>query len=118
MGELDCHSRAQRLLAVGRGQVDEERTQPLPAGADRVPPDRRNETRIALHGLREPLLELDEVRMGVLEDGLGAHEGRSPTCSATLPPPRSLKRTFSNPAATKSAARSSGPGKRRTLAGR
>ena len=48
----------------------------------------------------------------------GEAHAASPVCRATIPPAKSRQRTFSNPAARRSSASSSGPGKRRTLAGR
>ena len=128
MGELDGDTGAQRLLAVRRRQVDEQRPETLAAGVDGVPADGRDDPRAMLDGSREPLLELVEVRSCFLQKRLGAQGLRLPsgdespgavaTWRATLPPPSSLYRTSSKPALAKSAAKSSGPGKRRTLAGR
>jgi hypothetical protein len=102
VGELDRDSRAQRELAIARGEVDEERSQALAARPDRVPPDRRDEPRMALHRRLEALLELVQVGRGLVEDGLSTHGalaiepcGSEPlggvraTCSATVPPPSS-----------------------------
>ena len=89
MRQLDRDAAAEGALAIGRGEVDEERPQALAAGRDRVPADRRDEARVAVDRELEPLLELLEVRLRLLEDGLRAH-GRTAVCSATLPPPSSL----------------------------
>ena len=88
MGELDGDPSAQRVLARRGRQVDEHRPQALSSGRDRVPADRRDEARVALHRVHEPRLELVEERPCLLEDGLGAH-GRTAVCNATLPPPSS-----------------------------
>ena len=86
--QLDRDSRAEGELAIRRGEVDEERAQALAACRDRVPPDRRDEPRMALDRRLEALLELVEVGRGLVEDGLGA-QGRSAMWSATVPPPSS-----------------------------
>src|ERR687891_1021161 len=100
VGELDRDSRAQRLVAVARGQVDEQWPEALPARVDRVPADGGDDSRTVLDRPREPDLELVEVRRRFLEDGLRGHgvlsivpcsseplSGVRATWRATLPPP-------------------------------
>ena len=69
----------------------------------------------------EELLDLVEVlgETGGGADGLerGAHRAVA-VCRATIEPPKSRNRAPSNPVSSISAASSSAPGKRRTLAGR
>ena len=116
--ELDRHAAAHRALAVVGGQVDEQRPKPLPAGVERVAHPR---ARRRPGSARSPRGGAPRARRGTAapacEDRLRAH-ARSPTCSATIPPASSRCRTFANPARCIASARSSGPGNRRTLAGR
>ena len=86
--ELDRDAAAQRHLAVRSGQVDEQRSQSLATSSDGVATDGPDHARIALDGRLEPLLELVEIRLRVLENRLRLRRhGRTPVCSATLPPP-------------------------------
>jgi hypothetical protein len=71
--ELDRHARRECALAIGRGEVHEERAEPLPAGGDRAPTDGLDEARMARDGKLEPLLELVQVGPGLLEYCLCAH---------------------------------------------
>src|SRR5947208_1326389 len=79
---------SQCLLAIRGGQVDEQRSQSLAASSDGVATDGPDHARIALDGRLEPLLELVEIRLRLLENRLRLRRhGRTPVCSATLPPP-------------------------------
>ncbi len=124
--ELHGHSRGERGLAAGRGrEEDEQRAQPLAARGERLVADRRDETGMARDGAREALLERVEV---LLEPGGLADGGQRRSLSVvTAPPPRARPRyplqtgetaPFRSRRRPSSAARSSGSGKRRTLAGR
>ena len=119
--ELDRRGgRDVRLRARRRGEEDEQRAQPLAAGLQRLGADRRDDAAMRRHGRLEPLLELLEVRV---EPGRRAQVGEGaqracPSCSATIPPARSRNETSAKPARSSRAASSSGPGNRRTLAGR
>src|SRR5207237_838594 len=70
--------------------------------------------------LGKTLLELLEVGVepGGGPDGGDRAQRATPVWSATMPPAKSRQRISSNPASSRSFARSSGPGNRRTLAGR
>jgi hypothetical protein len=117
--ELDRRAGRERRLR-GRGcQEDEERPQTLATGRERFAADLRNEARLGPHGRGQTALEVLEI--GVEARGLADRRKAqlaTPMCSATIPPPKVRQRTSSNPAARTSSASSSGPGKRRTLAGR
>ena len=87
MRELDGDAAAKRVLPLRRRQMDEQRPQTFSARLDRGAAHSGDEPRVALDRDLETLLELVEERPRFLEDGLGAHSGRTAVCSATLPPP-------------------------------
>src|SRR5262249_27497730 len=116
----DRDARLERRLVLRRGgEEDEQRPQPL-AARERVGARGGDDARVAAHRRVEPGLELAEVRRepGRLADLRQPRHDASPTWGATIPPASRRKRTLSTPASPSSAASSSGPGKRRTLAGR
>src|SRR6185436_15900787 len=122
--ELDRRSTGDGALALpllrrGR-EEDEERPEPLPARGERVRADIPEAP--GKHGDRalQPVLEQVEVAVeaGSLSDGRQRVHRFVPTWRATIPPPISFHPTPSKPALPNAAARSEGPGNRRTLAGR
>ena len=113
MDELDRDARAERPLAVVRDELDQQRPQPLAAGVHRGDSEPFDEPGIRRDDLAQPQLHLLEIRL----DRGDAHAA-VPVCSATIPPASRRKSTSAKPCASISAARVSGPGKRRTLAGR
>jgi hypothetical protein len=120
MDELDRDTAGERRIPPARGEEDEERSQPLPSGGERLDPDAADEAgRGAGDGL-EPGLQLREV--GCEPRGLADRGERvqraTPVWSATIPPPRRRNPTSAKPASPRRRASSSGPGKRRTDAGR
>ena len=111
----DVRPRARR-----RGEEDEERPEALTASLERLGADRGDDAPVGRDRRLEPVLELLEI--GV-EAGRRAQVGEraqaaAPRCSATMPPASRRNETSPKPASRSSAARSSGPGNRRTLAGR
>ena len=121
MHELDCDSRADRVVLVWVGrEEDEERTEAFTAGREGLGADLGDETRPRGDSSCELILELLEV--GV-EPWRGADRGQrahraTPVCSATMPPAKRRQRISSNPASSISFPSACGSGKRRTLAGR
>ena len=107
--------------AGGRGEEGEHRPQALAAGGQRLGADLGDEARMAGHRPVEQLLDLAQVlgeaRSGPDDVERGAHRAVA-VCSATMEPPKSRNCVPSNPLSSISAARSSAPGNRRTLAGR
>ena len=107
--------------AGGRGEEGEHRPEALAARGQSLGADLGDEAGVAGHRRIEELLDLAQV-LG--EAGSGPHrlEGGAhravAVCRATMVPPKSRKRAPSNPDSSISVARSSAPGKRRTLAGR
>src|SRR5689334_10069354 len=121
MDELDRDAGDDRRLTVARaGQVHEQRAEPLAAGGERLAPHLGDDPLVSPDGRLEPVLELDEVGVEArrLSQLCERAQRASAVCSATMPPANVRKRTESNPAAAINVASSSGPGKRRTLAGR
>src|SRR5262249_32020105 len=120
--ELDGDTCSDRRLVFRRGrQEGESRPEPLTPGRERARTDRCHEARVLGDTAAELRLDLGQglVAPGCrASDPEGGHAGFTPTCSATMPAPSSRYVTSVNPAFSKSALRSSGPGKRRTLAGR
>ena len=84
--EFDRGPRGNRRLALRRGQEDEQRAQPLPAGRERLGADRRDEAWANLDSRGQPLFEPLEVRVepGALANRSEAHSA-TPRCSATIP---------------------------------
>ena len=120
----ELHGRAGRdgrPRAGGCGEEREHRSQPLAACRQRFRADLGDESRVPGNRSVEELLDVREV---VGEAGGGSHrlERRAHRAvavwSATIEPPKSRNAAPSNPTSSISAARSSAPGKRRTLAGR
>src|SRR4029079_581842 len=101
-------------------ELADVRPQPLAAGCERLAPDLGHDPVVAPDRNCQPFLELGEICVeagGLTQLGERAH--RAPAvCSATMPPANVRWRTASKRAAAISADSSSGPGKRRTLAGR
>ena len=122
--ELDRRSTGDGALAfplLRRGrEEDEERPEPLPARGERVRPDIPEAPGKHGDSALQPVLEQVEVAVepGSLPDGRQRVYRFVPTCRATIPPPMSFQPTPSKPARPNAAARSEGPGNRRTLAGR
>ena len=119
--ELDRDAGDHRRLRPGRRrEVDEQRPQPLPAGGKRLRTDLRDDAAVGADRMLQTVLELAEVGVqpGRLTDLRECAQTASAVCSATMLPAKSRKRTSRKPAAAISSASSSGPGKRRTLAGR
>jgi hypothetical protein len=120
--ELDRDARDDRRRRTGRcRQIDEQRAQPLAACRERFGADFGDDAAIRNDGALESLLEIGEVRVepGRLADLCQrAQRTASAVCNATIPPAKSRNCTSRKPAALISSASSSGPGKRRTLAGR
>ena len=104
---------AERNVSIGRRR--------LPPGGQRLGADLGDEAGMAGHRPVEQLLDLAEVlgeaRSGPDDVERGAHRAVA-VCSATIEPPKSRNCVPSNPLSSISAARSSAPGNRRTLAGR
>src|SRR5438067_3037058 len=122
--ELDGDPRRERRRpSRRRGEEDERRTQPFTAGPERLVAHRRHEAGMGRDGACQPFLERVEVvveprhRTDVLE-ACGHAAPASPPWRATIPPAKSRNSTPSKPQRPSRSARSSGPGKRRTLAGR
>ena len=109
-----------RIRPARAGEVDEERPQPLAAGGEGFPADFGDDSVIPPDGGLEPILELGEVRVqaGRLAELRESAHVASAVCRTTIPPAKVRWRTESKPAAAISLDSSSGPGKRRTLAGR
>ena len=109
-----------RLRSWWRREIHEQRPQPLPAGGERLRTDLRDDAPVGADRMLQTVLELAEVGVqpGRLTDLCECAQTASAVCSATMPPAKSRKRTSRKPAAAISSASSSGPGKRRTLAGR
>ena len=111
--------------AVARGEEDEQRPQPLAAGADGRA--RVGGEHVAVRGgelleaLLEPLHEPGDVRAAGLDEGedlLGAAHRTVPECRAMMPPAVRIQRTSSRPAAASRPPSASGPGNRFTELGR
>jgi len=119
--ELDGDTCGDGRLSIRRGgEKCEGRPKPLSSGRQSIRANLRNEAGVMRNGIGKPRFHLDEV---FVEPGRCTHDlqgayGLTPVWSATVPPPRSSYWTLSKPARPISADRSSGPGKRRTLAGR
>ncbi len=122
--ELDGGTPGHRTLAVPllhrRREEDEQRPEPLASRRERVRADIAQATGKGADGVLEPVLEQVEVAVepGSLPDGRQRVHRFVPTWRATIPPPMSFQPTPSKPARPNAAARSDGPGNRRTLAGR
>src|SRR6185369_15005266 len=122
--ELDGGTPGNRTLPVPlfhrRREEDEQRPEPLAARRERVRPDIAQAAWEGTDRVLEPVLEQVEVAVepGSLPDGRQRVYRFVPTCRATIPPPMSFQPTPSKPARANAAARSEGPGNRRTLAGR
>src|ERR1700724_3050107 len=119
--ELDCDARDDGRRRPGRcGQVHQQRSQPLAAGGERLRTHLGDDASIRPDRELQPLLQVAEVPLeawGFANLGERAHTA-SAVWSATMPPAKSRTRTLRNPAAWIISPSSSGPGKRRTLAGR
>ena len=120
--ELDGNTGRDRCRRPDRrGQEREHRPQALAARGERFGSDLPHEAGVP--GDRTRQLSFDDVEVvrqpGSAADGVerGAHRA-VPVCRATMVPPSSRKWTSLKAAAPTSAARSSAPGNRRTLAGR
>src|SRR5205085_11085055 len=107
------------VTVLRRAQEDEHRAKALPARCERFLADRGDDAGMRLDRALEPCLENVEV---LVQPASRADVGQrrchslTPVCSATIPPANRRYSTSRKPAIC--AARSSGPGKRRTLAGR
>jgi len=109
------------LGADRRRQERERRAKSLSPGSERSLRDSGDETGVRGDSLGQALLYELEVRVEPRRRSQRlerAHGCRSPVCNATTPPPSSLNETRWKPARSNAAERSSGPGKRRMLAGR
>jgi len=119
--KLDRDScRERRLAARRRREEEEQRTEPLAAGCERLDADLGDEARARRDRLGKTLLEVLEV--GV-EPGRGSNrcdraQRAAPVWRATMPYAKRRQRISSKPASSRSFARPSGAGNRRTLAGR
>ena len=111
---------------VAGGEEDEQRAQPLAAGGDRVA-GRHREGGAGVGGdggqarldRRHQLGDVRADRLGDPGHGRRAHAaGTVPECRAMIPPAVRIQRTSVSPAPAIAAPRPSGPGKRRTDAGR
>src|SRR3954447_1717430 len=119
--ELDGDAGDDRRLRPGRRrEVHEQGPQPLPAGCEGLSTDLRDDAAVGADRVLETVLELAEVGVqpGRLTNLRKCAQTASAVCSATMLPAKRRKRTSRKPAAAISSASSSGPGKRRTLAGR
>src|SRR5205823_13047904 len=96
------------------------RSSDLAARRERVRSDGGHDTGVACDRLLEPFFELVEIALepGRVPDRRKGGHAQAPVCSATMPPANVLYVTCSKPASRIRPASSSGPGKRRTLAGR
>ena len=105
-----------------RAEEDEHRPQALAAGRERLGADLADEPGMGADRALEPHLEQLEVGVEPGRRADGGERAHSAllvaVCSATIPPPSSRQRISPKPARRIASARSSGPGKRRTLAGR
>ncbi len=119
VNELDGRAGGEGRLAGRRRQEDEQRTQPLAAGRERLAADHRYQPWMRLDGRRQTLFEVLEIGVEprALADRRQAHDA-TPVCNATIPPAKNRWSTSMNSADRSTSASSAGPGKRRTLAGR
>src|SRR2546425_9877523 len=103
-----------------RGEIDELGSQPLAAGGERLRSDFGDDASIRTDRVLQALLEILEVSVeaGRIQNLGESRQSTSAVCRATIPPAKSRTRTSRNPAAPIFSASSTGPGKRRTLAGR
>ena len=120
--ELDRDPRGHGRRSSGRrGEEDEQRPEPLAARVQRIARGGGNDPSVRADGLLQPLLELLEVEVEpgrVPDRRQRAGHVASPMWSATIPPAKVRYETSAKPAEPIRSASSSGPGKRRTLAGR
>ena len=121
MDELHRDAGDHRRIRPGRArEVDEQRAQPLATRGERLAADLRDDSLVAADRMLEPIFELGQVRLEarcLAQLGEGG-QWAVPVCSATIPPAKVRKRTSRKPAVAIRFASSSGPGNRRTLAGR
>jgi len=66
--ELDSDAAAKRALAVRRGEVDEQRAQPLASGVERVDSHAGDHAGVPGGRLPQARLELVEIRLRLLQD--------------------------------------------------
>ena len=109
-------------LVRRRAEEDEHRAQALAAGRERVGADLADEPGMGADRALEPLLEQLEIGVearGGADGGERAHAALLVAAwSATMPPPSRRQPISPKPARRIASPSSSGPGKRRTLAGR
>ena len=108
-----------------RREEDEQRPQPLAAGADRRARVLREQLAVRVRELLQPLLEplhqprdVRPARLDERDDLLGAAHATVPECRAMMPPAVRIQRTSRSPAAAIRPASASGSGKRLTERGR